>query len=92
MLTILATLTTLTVSGQSQHALHALVLTLEQGGLFLKPSLPRRLLVQELVVVVGLPARDLARARDLEPLGGRLVGFQLCCHVIYPIEAWEPEP
>src|SRR5512132_1730565 len=58
-----------TLDLEDEQAPYALLLASENFRLLLKPSLPGRFLVQELVVVVRLSARDLPGSGDLEPLG-----------------------
>lgn len=62
---------------KDEESSHPLLLTLKHFRLLLKPSLPRRVLVQELVVVVARSAGYLPRSGDLEPLYRRLVCFDL---------------
>lgn len=62
---------------KDEHGAHATLLALEHFRLEFELTLPRSLLVKELVAVVARPPGDLPRSGDLEPLDRRLVCFQL---------------
>ena len=62
---------------EDEKALDALLLAREEHRLLLERASGGLTLVEELVVVVRPATGDLARPRDLEPLGRGLVRFDL---------------
>ena len=76
------------VQTNDEQSAHALLLALKDLRFVLKPSASRLPLVQELVVVVRLSARDLPRSRDLEPLYCGLVCFDLW-HLSSSVLRWK---
>lgn len=62
----------------AEHSSNSFLFTLEKYRFLLERSLARSLLVKELVGVMRLPSRYLARSRYLEALHRCLVRLQLC--------------
>lgn len=66
-----------TMNLDHEHASHALEFTLKEYGFALKSSASAVALVEEHVAIAALPSSYLPRPRDLEPLRGCLVCFDL---------------
>src|SRR4051794_23428216 len=64
-------------ASEAELALHVRQIAAGELGLLVEPALLRRALLLEDVVHPGLPAHDLARAGQLEALGGAPVGLHL---------------